>query len=132
MIFGGGVSYSLKHSEVLAKKTEKRMLKVFPNLQNEKAEYIWGGYVGITLNRVPDIGQASRRIYYAHGFSGHGVALTGIAGRVIANSIYSDEKGVLETFEKIKHRNFPGGRLFKMPLLVIISTLQRMTDIFNA
>jgi gamma-glutamylputrescine oxidase len=132
MIFGGGVSYSLKHSEVLAKKTEKRMLKVFPNLQNEKAEYIWGGYVGITLNRVPDIGQASRRIYYAHGFSGHGVALTGIAGRVIANSIHSDEKGVLETFEKIKHRNFPGGRLFKMPLLVIISTLQRMTDIFNA
>ena len=55
MIFGGGVSYSLKHSEVLAKKTEKRMLKVFPNLHNEKAEYIWGGYVGITLNRVPDI-----------------------------------------------------------------------------
>ena len=132
MIFGGGVSYSLKHSEVLAKKTEKRMLKVFPNLHNEKAEYIWGGYVGITLNRVPDIGQSSRKIYYAHGFSGHGVALTGIAGRVIANSIYSEEKGVLETFEKIKHRNFPGGRLFKMPLLVIISTLQRMTDIFNA
>ena len=132
MIFGGGVSYSLKHSEKLAKRTEQRMLKVFPALSAEKAEYIWGGYVGITVNRTPDIGQTSPRIFYAHGFSGHGVALTGIAGKIIANSIFSGEKGVLETFEKIKHRNFPGGRLFRMPLLVTISALQRMTDIFNA
>jgi gamma-glutamylputrescine oxidase len=132
MIFGGGVSYSLKHSEKLAKRTEQRMLRVFPALSSEKAEYIWGGYVGITVNRTPDIGQTSPRIFYAHGFSGHGVALTGIAGKIIANSIFSGEKGVLETFEKIKHRNFPGGRLFRMPLLVTISALQRMTDIFNA
>jgi gamma-glutamylputrescine oxidase len=132
MIFGGGVSYSLKHSEKLAKRTEQRMRRVFPALSSEKAEYIWGGYVGITVNRTPDIGQTSPRIFYAHGFSGHGVALTGIAGKIIANSIFSGEKGVLETFEKIKHRNFPGGRLFRMPLLVTISALQRMTDIFNA
>ena len=132
MIFGGGVSYSLKHSEKLARNTERRMLKVFPTLSKEKAEYIWGGYVGITVNRTPDIGQSSQRIFYAHGFSGHGVALTGIAGKIIANSVFSGEKGVLETFEKIKHRNFPGGRLFRMPLLVTISALQKMTDIFNA
>tara|TARA_B110000114_G_scaffold143866_1_gene152474 strand:+ start:4428 stop:5717 length:1290 start_codon:yes stop_codon:yes gene_type:complete len=132
IIFGGGVSYSLKHSEKLAKRTEQRMRRVFPALSSEKAEYIWGGYVGITVNRTPDIGQTSPRIFYAHGFSGHGVALTGIAGKIIANSIFSGEKGVLETFEKIKHRNFPGGRLFRMPLLVTISALQRMTDIFNA
>jgi len=132
MIFGGGVSYSLKHSEKLAKNTERRMIKVFPNLSDVKAEYIWGGYVGITVNRTPDIGQSSQRIFYAHGFSGHGVALTGIAGKIIANSIVSGEKGALETFEKIKHKNFPGGRLFRMPLLVTISALQKMTDIFNA
>ena len=132
MIFGGGVSYSLSHSEKLAKNTERRMCKVFPSLSNQNAEYIWGGYVGITVNRTPDIGQASHRIFYAHGFSGHGVALTGIAGRIIANSIVSGNKGALEIFEKIKHRNFPGGRLFRMPLLVTISALQRMTDIFNA
>ena len=132
MIFGGGVSYSLKHSEKLAKNTERRMRKVFPVLSEEKAEYIWGGYVGITVNRTPDIGQASQKIFYAHGFSGHGVALTGIAGRIIVNAIVSGNKGALETFEKIKHKNFPGGRLFRMPLLVTISALQKMTDIFNA
>ena len=132
MIFGGGASYSLKHTEKLAKNTEKRMLKVFPGLSEEKAEYIWGGYVGLTVNRTPDIGQASQRIFYAHGFSGHGVALTGIAGKIIANSIVSGEKSVLEIFERLKHRKFPGGRLFRMPLLVTITAMQRMTDIFNA
>lgn len=131
MIFGGGASYSLKHTEKLAKNTEKRMLKVFPDLSEEKAEYIWGGYVGLTVNRTPDIGQASQRIFYAHGFSGHGVALTGIAGKIIADSIFSGEKGALETFERIKHRKFPGGRLFRMPFLVTITAMQRMTDIFN-
>ena len=132
IIFGGGVSYSLKHSEKLARNTERRMRKVFPVLSEEKAEYIWGDYVGITVNRTADIGQASQKIFYAHGFSGHGVALTGIAGRIIANTIVSGNKGALETFEKIKHKNFPGGRLFRMPLLVTISALQKMTDIFNA
>ena len=132
MIFGGGVSYSLRHTAKLASNTEKRMHRVFPMLSNYKAEYIWGGYVGITVNRTLDIGQSSQRIFYAHGFSGHGVALTGIAGKVIAEAVFSGDKGILETFEKIKHRNFPGGRLFRMPLLVVISTLQRMTDIFNA
>ena len=37
----------------------------------------------------------------------------------------------VESFEKIKHRKFPGGRLFRMPLLVTISAMQRMADIFN-
>ena len=132
MIFGGGVSYSLRHTEKLARNTEKRMHKVFPILSSYNAEFIWGGYVGITVNRTLDIGQASQRIFYAHGFSGHGVALTGIAGKVIAESIFSGDKGTLDIFKRIKHQNFPGGRLFRMPLLVAISALQRMTDIFNA
>ena len=37
----------------------------------------------------------------------------------------------LNFIEKIKHKNFPGGRLFRMPLLVTISSMQRMMDIFN-
>ena len=38
---------------------------------------------------------------------------------------------IKELFEKVKHRKFPGGRLFRMPLLVTISAMQRMADIFN-
>jgi gamma-glutamylputrescine oxidase len=72
------------------------------------------------------------RVFYAHGFSGHGVAFTGIAGKILAESMASEKTAELEAFEKIKHRKFPGGRIFRMPLLVTISAMQRMMDIFNA
>ena len=71
------------------------------------------------------------KIFYAHGFSGHGVALTGIAGKILAESMVTEKTNELEAFEKVKHKKFPGGRLFRMPLLVTISAMQRMMDIFN-
>jgi gamma-glutamylputrescine oxidase len=106
--------------------------KVFPQLKSLKVDYIWGGYIAITVNRVPDIGMLNDRVFYAHGFSGHGVAFTGIAGKILAESMASEKTTELEAFEKIKHRKFPGGRIFRMPLLVTISAMQRMMDIFNA
>ena len=50
---------------------------------------------------------------------------------ILAESIVNGKTTELESFEKIKHRKFPGGRLFRMPLLVTISAMQRMADIFN-
>ncbi len=61
----------------------------------------------------------------------HGVSFTGIAGKILAENIVSGKTSEMEACEKIKHRNFPGGRLFRMPLLVTISAMQRMMDIFN-
>ena len=131
MVFGGAVGYSLKNVENLKKRTKRQLDKIFPQLSNLKIDYIWGGLIALTMNRVPDIGMESEKIFYAHGFSGHGVAFTGIAGKILAESIANGRTAELELFEKIKHRNFPGGRLFRMPLLVTISAMQRMADIFN-
>ena len=131
MIFGGAVGYSLKIVEGLKKRTKRQLNKVYPNLSELKIDYIWGGLIALTMNRVPDIGMVNDKIYYAQGFSGHGVALTGIAGKILAENMVSEKTKELEAFEKIKHKNFPGGRLFRMPLLVTISSMQRMMDIFN-
>ena len=108
------------------------MVKVFPQLLDTSIEFLWGGLIAISLNRVPNIGQLSDNIFYAQGFSGHGVAFSGIAGKIIANSIHSGKTSELESFERIKHKNFPGGRLLRMPFLVTISAMQRMMDVFNA
>ena len=104
---------------------------MYPNLSELKIDYIWGGLIALTMNRVPDIGMVTDKIYYAQGFSGHGVALTGIAGKILAENMVSEKTKELEAFEKIKHKNFPGGRVLRMPLLVTISSMQRMMDIFN-
>ena len=125
------VGYSLKMVESLKQRTKKQLDKVYPSLKDMKVDYIWGGLIALTMNRVPDIGMINDKVFYAHGFSGHGVAFTGIAGKIIAENMISEKTKELEAFEKIKHRNFPGGRLFRMPLLVTISSMQRMMDIFN-
>ena len=105
MVFGGAVGYSLKNVENLKKRTKRQLDKIFPQLSNLKIDYIWGGLIALTMNRVPDIGMESEKIFYAQGFSGHGVAFTGIAGKIIADSIANGRTAELELFEKIKHRN---------------------------
>ena len=77
MLFGGRASYSTFEPPSLGEYMRPRMTHVFPQLKDVKIDYAWGGYIAITSNRIPDCGRLSPTVYYAHGYSGQGVALTG-------------------------------------------------------
>ena len=109
LLFGGRVSYSGLDAFNTKRATRKRMLNVFPQLADVPIDYAWGGYVDITMNRAPDFGRVAPNIYYLQGFSGHGIALTGIAGKLVADAIAGQAER-FDLFTKIQHRNFPGGR----------------------
>ena len=69
------------------------MYKVFPVLKKYKIEYSWGGTLAITVNRLPDFGtKMNGKIIYAHGYSGHGLALSILAGKLITEKIYQLKK----------------------------------------
>jgi gamma-glutamylputrescine oxidase len=127
LLFGGRVSYSGVDAFDTARATRKRMLKVFPQLADVKIEYAWGGFVDITMSRAPDFGRLASNIYYLQGFSGHGIALTGIAGKIVAEAIAGQAER-FDLFARIKHRTFPGGRLLRMPSLVLAMLWYRMRD----
>jgi gamma-glutamylputrescine oxidase len=118
MIYGGRVSYSALTPPNLTKNMQSRMAQTFPQLKNTKVEFTWGGFVDITMNRAPDFGRISQNIYYLQGFSGHGVALTGLAGKLVAEAIAGQAER-LDLFAKIKHYDFPGGKLLRTPALVL-------------
>ena len=63
------------------------MLAVFPQLGDLGIPYAWGGFVDITMNKAPDFGRLGHNIYYLQGFSGHGLALAGMAGKLVALAI---------------------------------------------
>jgi gamma-glutamylputrescine oxidase len=65
-----------------------RMHQVFPQLKDVDIDYVWGGYVDISMSRAPHWGRIGQNLYFAQGFSGHGIAATGLAGRVIAEAIH--------------------------------------------
>lgn len=128
LLFGGGVSYSGLDQPGLKAVLRAKMLAVFPQLRGVAVEQCWGGNVAITMNRLPQLGRLSPTVYFAHGYSGHGVALTGIAGRTIAEAI----RGTAERFDvfaRIPHHAFPGGRRLRTPALVLAMLWFRMRDL---
>jgi gamma-glutamylputrescine oxidase len=128
LLFGGRVSYSGLDAFNTATATRKRMLKVFPQLSDVEIEYAWGGYVDITLSRAPDFGRVAPHIYYLQGFSGHGIALTGIAGKLAAEAIAGHAER-FDLFARLKHHDFPGGELLRMPALVLAMLWYRARDL---
>lgn len=127
LLFGGRVSYSGLDAFDTKRATRKRMVKVFPQLADVPIEYAWGGYVDITMNRAPDFGRIAPNVYYLQGFSGHGIALTGIAGKLVADAIAGQSER-FDLFAKIQHRRFPGGKLLRTPALVLAMLWYRMRD----
>ena len=128
LLFGGRVSYSGLDPLGTERATRTRMLKVFPQLADVKIEYAWGGYVDITMSRAPDFGRLAPNVYYLQGFSGHGIALTGMAGKLVAESIAGQAER-FDLFTKLEHRDFPGGPLLRTPALVLAMLWFRLKDL---
>ena len=126
MLFGGRASYSTFEPPNLGEYMRPRMTSVFPQLKDVKIDYAWGGFIAITSNRIPDCGRLSPTVFYAHGYSGQGVSLAGMYGKLMAECV----RGTAERFDllaKIKHLPFPGGRL-RTPLLVAAMAYYRVRD----
>jgi gamma-glutamylputrescine oxidase len=129
LLFGAGESYNAATPRNLAGKIRQRMLTVFPQLADLSVPYVWGGFVDMTMNRAPDFGRLGKNIYYLQGFSGHGVVLAGMAGKLVAETI----AGQAERFDllaRIKHHPFPGGALLRTPALVLAMLYYRLRDLF--
>jgi gamma-glutamylputrescine oxidase len=127
MLFGGRVSYSRVPPPGLGARMRQRMVEVFPQLGDVKIDYVWGGYVDITMNRAPHWGRLRPNLYFAQGFSGHGIAATGLAARVIAEAIHGQATR-LDVFARIPHHDFPGGKMLRTPALVLAMLWYRMKD----
>jgi gamma-glutamylputrescine oxidase len=117
LLFGGGERYSTAEPADIAGFVSPYMLEVFPQLKAKRIDYGWGGMLAITMLRLPQLGRVGR-VYYAQGYSGMGVAITGIAGKLIAEAM-AGTAGRFDVFAKIPHRTFPGGTLLRHPLLVL-------------
>lgn len=128
MLFGGQVSYSTRTPTGLERGMAQRMGAIFPALRGVPTEFVWGGFVDISMNRAPDFGRLAPNVYYLQGFSGHGVALTGLAGLLAAQAVAGQAER-FDVFARLQHRAFPGGALLRTPSLVLGMLYHRLKDI---
>ncbi|MFW6345016.1 MAG: NAD(P)/FAD-dependent oxidoreductase, partial [Halomonas sp.] len=127
LIYGGEVSYDGREPKGIQARMEAKLARLFPVLEGVAIEYRWGGDVAITLNRAPDFGRLGANLYYAQGYSGHGMALAGLAGRLMAEAIAGQAER-FDAFAAMPHRRFPGGELLRTPLLVLATTFYKLRD----
>jgi glycine/D-amino acid oxidase-like deaminating enzyme len=129
VLFGGRATSTGAAPARLTEAIRTRMITVFPQLADARIEHAWGGFVDVTRNRAPDFGAIDPNYFYVQGFSGHGVALTGIAGRVIAQAIAQD-RAALDLFAQIRHARFPGGPALRGPALELGMLYHRIREMF--
>jgi len=117
LLFGGGETYTRSLPDDIRALVRPNMLNIYPELENVAIDYSWGGTLAITMSRLPDFGRLSARIFYAHGYSGHGVPSATFAGKILAEVI----SGSAERFDVlagVPTRRFPGGTALRFPGLV--------------
>ncbi|MDI5922084.1 FAD-binding oxidoreductase [Halomonas sp. LR5S13] len=127
LIYGGEVSYDGREPRGLEARMDAKIARIFPVLKGVRIDYRWGGDVAITLDRAPDFGRLGSNVYYAQGYSGHGMALSGLAGKLLAEAIAGQSER-FDVFAAMPHRHFPGGRALRKPLLVLATNFYKLRD----
>jgi len=117
MLFGGGETYSFDEPPNIKEFVRRYMLKVFPQLADARIDYAWSGQLAVTMDRLPHFGRLGSTGFFVQGFSGSGVVLTQLAGRLMAEAVAGSAER-FDVFADLPHRSFPGGTLLRKPLLV--------------
>lgn len=128
LLFGGRVNYSLLDLQAVAPATRRRMINVYPQLRDVRIDYAWGCLLDITMNRAPHFGRLDSDVYFLQGFSGHGMALAGIAGELVAEAMAGSSER-FDVFSRIPHRDFPGGLVLRRPALALAMLWYRLRDL---
>ncbi len=127
LLFGGSESYGYKFPRDITAAVRKPMLQVFPQLADTRIDYAWGGTLGITMNRMPHFVRLAGNVLSASGYSGHGVAMATMGGKMAADAI----RGQAEQFDfmaSVPTPRFPGGMLLRSPMLVLAMLWYSMRD----
>ncbi|MGL4310445.1 MAG: NAD(P)/FAD-dependent oxidoreductase [Paracoccaceae bacterium] len=127
LLFGGGESYGYRFPRDLVATVRKPMLQVFPQLADVRVDHAWGGTLAITMNRMPCFARPQPNVLSASGYSGHGVAMATLAGKIMAEAVRG-QAARFDVMAGLPTRAFPGGGAFRSPLLALAMTWYSMRD----
>jgi glycine/D-amino acid oxidase-like deaminating enzyme len=110
--FGGAVRRGEGHPDYA--RLEEALRDSFPALAPVSITHRWVGHVGLTLDMTPTLGVhgPAKNVYFAGGYSGHGVPAALLAGRLLRDLL--DGKPTPPALDFIRDRR--PGRLPPEPL----------------
>ena len=117
LLFGGAESYGDRFPDI-ERAVRPHLARIYPALAKVPFTHAWGGTLAITRSRLPYLAQPAPGVWSAGGYSGHGVGLATLAGRLIAEAIAGDVGG-FRTMAQLDVPPFPGGAAARRPLLAL-------------
>ena len=117
LLWGGGENYSNKFPNDIGGFVKKYLLQYYPELKEVKIDHGWGGTLAITMNRMPYFDRLEENVFVAQGYSGHGVALATLGGKLMAEAL-SGSAEKFDIFSSVPTPTFPGGTLLRRPGMV--------------
>ena len=133
LLFGGACHYSGRDPADIAAYMRPKMLKVFPQLADVRIDYQWGGKIGITANRFPQVGRLKQHpnVFYAQGYSGHGLNVTHWCAKLLGEAIHAGHSQGMDVFSNVPHMTFPGGPALRSPLLALGMFWYRLRELLG-
>lgn len=128
LLFGGRCNYSGREPRNIERTMLPRLLEIYPQLAHKTVEYAWGGKIAIVVNRVPLMGRIGRNVFYALGYSGHGVSLSHAFGEVLADAV-AGTAGRMDVFASVPHRKIPFGQTFGSQMVALGMLYFRLRDL---
>ena len=104
----GGTNYSGRDSHDIAAELRPAIEATYPRLKGVRIDYGWTGKAGIIVNRIPHLGRVAPNLWYAEGYSGHGIATSHVVAEIAAKAMTGDAEE-FALFEQVRHLRLPVG-----------------------
>lgn len=127
LLFGGRCNYFGTDSEHIKAMLKPKRDRIYPQLASLKVDYGWGGTIGVTVNRVPQLGRLSSNVFYSQGYSGHGVNVTQLAGQIMADAVGGTMER-MDMFANIRPWVIPGAHILAKPLVTLGMMFYQLKD----
>ncbi|WP_394182093.1 NAD(P)/FAD-dependent oxidoreductase [Marinomonas posidonica] len=127
LIYGGGTTYGARDPGKIEAIIVPKMLKTFPYLKGVNIDYAWTGNFLLTMMRMPQVGKIGDNLYYAQGYSGHGVTNSHLMGEILSDAIEGDTDR-FDVFASMPQYPFPGGRMLRVPYTAVGAAYYNLRD----
>nr|WP_237072550.1 FAD-binding oxidoreductase [Pseudaestuariivita rosea] len=111
LVYGGGESYGRKYPKDIRAKVRANLARVYPELKDVNLTHAWGGTLAVTSTRLPYLAEVEPGLFAAAGYSGHGVALSILCGKLVADAIAGDRSD-FDLIANLPTPALPAGRIF--------------------
>ncbi|WP_108257820.1 NAD(P)/FAD-dependent oxidoreductase [Mangrovicoccus ximenensis] len=109
LIFGGGTNYSGRATRDIAAELRPALERTYPRLKGIGIDYQWSGQDGIIPNRIPHLGRIRPNVFFAEGYSGHGIATSHIVAGIMAGAI-TGTMAEFDVFDTVRRLRLPAGQ----------------------